>query len=136
MGKLPSAKKITSRLIQLMEDTRKEFSKATKEIVDKSGVIEQDDHYFIKVLVPGFHKEEINIEVDGNVLRVKAKKKEEWKEDGTYSFTDDSMDKSVRIPQNADTDTATAKYDSGILLIRFAKLDKFAKPIIIDDGLK
>jgi len=136
MKKLPSAERILSRVKLLVEAVSGELSDATKDIINSSGITEQDDFYFVKIDMPGFSKEEIDLEIDGNTLRAKAKRKEERQEDGSYSFSEKSKDKATRIPLNADLDTATAKYKDGVILVRFNKLDKGAKPIIIDDNIK
>lgn len=136
MAKLPNAPKIIRKLETLTEDIQGEISSDNdKEDVESSGIIEQDDYYFVKVNIAGFSKDEIDIEIDGNTLRVIAQRKEERQTDGSYSFSAKSKRKAVRIPQNADVDTATAKYKDGILLVRFTKINGNQSSLSVNDNV-
>ena len=64
-----------------------------------------DDTYVLNVEMPGFEKDEININSDLGLVRISAEN-ENKSRSGLYSF-----------PYNADEDTVTAKLRNGILTI-------------------
>ena len=93
----------------------------------KCDIYEKDDIYHIEMDIPGFDKDDINIEVNDGYLTVKAKKSEEVNEEnknyirrersyGEYSRTFNLGD--------ADAENVDAKFEKGTLLITVPKKDE------------
>lgn len=122
-------------MVELTEDIKKEFGKATKDVIEKTGIVEDENHFFVRVEFPGFDKESLDIELDGKQLVVKAKFEKERAEDGEYAFESNAKAKSVRIPNNADPDSAIAKFKDGVVIVRFDKRNPKVRSIHPDENL-
>jgi HSP20 family protein len=88
---------------------------------------EDDKEYCITAEVPGFTKEEINIEVNNGVLNISSEhkeEKEEKEEKKGYIYrerSERSFSRSIRIPENIKTEDMDARLDKGILTLRIPK---------------
>lgn len=99
-----------------------------------TNVTETKKAYNLELSVPGFEKEDLNIEVDKNVLKISAsieskteEKTEEKDEDEKIwrqEFSSSSFSRSFVLPENVDTEKISAKEKSGILKISLPKSDK------------
>lgn len=92
----------------------------------KTDVIENDDEFEVKAELPGFKKEDININYENDTLTIHAihdLNKEQKGEDGKLirsERTSSDVSRSFYLP-DADTDKIGAKYDGGILDIMVPK---------------
>lgn len=92
----------------------------------KTDVIENDDEFEVKAELPGFKKEDININYENDTLTIHAihdLNKEQKDEDGKLirsERTSSDVSRSFYLP-DADTDKIGAKYDGGILDIMVPK---------------
>ncbi|ALJ31121.1 Acid shock protein [Apilactobacillus kunkeei] len=92
----------------------------------KTDVIENDDEFEVKAELPGFKKEDININYENDTLTIHAihdLNKEQKDEDGKLirsERTSSDVSRSFYLP-DADTDKIVAKYDGGILDIMVPK---------------
>ncbi|MDR2918748.1 MAG: Hsp20 family protein [Tannerella sp.] len=95
-----------------------------------TNVKENKKEFLIELSVPGVDKDNFNIEIEKNVLKISARKetKNEEKDNddkilrqefGYYSFS-----RSFIIPENVDTSNIQAKHQNGILEISLPKMDK------------
>ena len=84
-------------------------------------VLEQDDLYEVKFLLPGFDKKEISVTLEGSDLTVSASGD---KEAGDGSFGKGSFSHTIEVPETCDKEKLTAKLDSGILKIVLPKREK------------
>jgi HSP20 family protein len=91
-------------------------------------VTETDQHFMIELAAPGLKKEDFNIEVEGNVLMISSEKESEKKEGEEkenkffrreYSYS--SFSRSFTLPDNADGDKISAKYEDGLLKLTIQK---------------
>jgi HSP20 family molecular chaperone IbpA len=86
---------------------------------------ENENEYIVRAKMPGFKSEDIDIQVSGNVLTIKAEKKGESKEkkDQGY-FEERRLERAITLPAGADVDKVDASYwTNGILVIRLAKTE-------------
>ncbi len=92
---------------------------------------ETDKEYVARVEAPGVHKENMDVNLDGNVLTVSGKRetrmeKEEeeyiWKEREEGRFV-----RSIRLPKAVDPDKVDASYQDGVLTIRLPKREPALK---------
>lgn len=92
----------------------------------KTDVIENDDEFEVKAELPGFKKEDININYQNDTLTIHAihdLNKEQKDEDGKLirsERTSSDVSRSFYLP-DADTDKIGANYDGGILDIMVPK---------------
>ena len=88
-------------------------------------VRETDNNFTIEVAVPGFSKENFDVDVDGSILTVGARKEsEKEEEDKGYTrreFNYSSFTRSFNLPDSADADAITSKYTNGMLNILIPK---------------
>jgi len=93
---------------------------------------ETEDKFGVEVAVPGFEKEDFNIELNNNELTISSEKKEkhEDKEDERYTrreFSYQSFRRSFTLPDTVDGEKISAKYTNGVLHVDIPKREE-AKP--------
>ena len=83
-----------------------------------------DKEYKVEVSAPGFTKEELKIELDNNILRIKGEhaveKKDESKNYTRREFSKNSFNRSFRVPANVSGEI-DAKFENGILTVGIKK---------------
>lgn len=81
--------------------------------------------YDVEMAAPGLTKKDFNVELDNDVLTISSQKKEEGKkkeENFTRrEFSYQSFSRSFTIPEAAESEKISAKYDDGILKISIPK---------------
>jgi HSP20 family protein len=90
---------------------------------------QKPDHFEVTAEVPGFKKEEVNVEVSHGVLKITAEHNEERKDEGEkdgwkyhrMERSSGSLHRSIKLPASADVDRVTASADNGVLTINIAK---------------
>jgi HSP20 family protein len=92
----------------------------------KMDVKENDGAYVVRADIPGVKKEDIKVDVDGNVVSISAEVKEEkeQKEGGRVIRSEryyGSMSRSFSLGQDVDEKTANAKYTDGVLELTLPK---------------
>jgi HSP20 family protein len=72
--------------------------------------------YKVRAELPGLDPEkDVQITVNNGVLTIRAERKEETQARHRSEFRYGSLQRSVRLPVNADEENVTAKYGTGIL---------------------
>ena len=88
---------------------------------------ETGDAVQVKMDVPGVKPEEIEIEVTGNILRVKGEHKEEKEEKGsTYHFIErrkGAFARVISLPASVKEEKVTAECKNGVLTISLPKIE-------------
>ena len=88
----------------------------------KTDIQEDGDNFVLEADLPGFKKEDINIDIDKDCLTISAERKSEEKEDkGDNGFVRreryyGSFSRSFNI-KGIDTDGITAEYNDGVLTL-------------------
>lgn len=80
-------------------------------------IIENENDYTIEVIVPGFNKDEINVNIDDDIITIKSNI--ENKDDKKYYKF--SFEKSYQLPKDVNKDNITAEMNNGILSVRIEK---------------
>ncbi len=92
--------------------------------------MQRPDHFEIKADVPGFTKDQINVEVHDGVLTISAERREETKTEDTdkegvkwhrVERSSGSLRRQVKLPATANWDNITAASDNGVLTLTVAK---------------
>lgn len=88
---------------------------------------EREKDYKIEMAVPGFNKEDINIELDGNKLSIHGKtseKNEIKEEEYTHKeFSFKEFERTFTLPKDIDAKKIEADYKNGILEVTLLKPD-------------
>ena len=93
----------------------------------RTDIIDQGDSYLMKADMPGFNKEDINIDIQGDQLTVSAEHKEENKEDKKGFVRRErrygALSRSFDI-EGIDADKISAAYKNGVLELKLPKIEK------------
>ncbi|CAA6810411.1 MAG: Heat shock protein Hsp20 [uncultured Sulfurovum sp.] len=98
---------------------------------------ETEENYYIEVELPGVKKDDVNIEVDGNVLAISGERlvKEELKDENYHKVESrfGLFSRSFTLPEKVDVSNIEAEVVNGILevLIPKLKVDTSTKKIEI-----
>jgi HSP20 family protein len=77
-----------------------------------------DTEYVLRAELPGLDPgKDITVMVDEGLLTITAERREEEKVRGRSEFRYGMLQRSVRLPANADTGHVTARYDQGVLTV-------------------
>ena len=93
----------------------------------KTDVLDEGDHYELEADLPGFHKEDIKLELQGDNLVISAERHnnaEEKNKDGKVVRMErsyGSYQRSFNVSQ-IDTNNIRASYDNGVLKLQLPKL--------------
>jgi HSP20 family protein len=114
------------------------MDKMTKNSYMNIDLYENEKEAVIEAELPGFQRDEININIENNILNITAQKKEEKEEKNDskkYYIKERYFGKVARafeMPENIDLEKINAKFENGILKITLAKKDEETKNIKID----
>lgn len=79
----------------------------------------------LELAVPGFKKEELKVNVEGDLLTISSEKKDESEEDKNgytrREFNYRSFQRSFQLPQNVDGDNVKASFVDGVLKLSIPK---------------
>lgn len=91
-------------------------------------VSENDTHVTVKASVPGFKKEDIEVEVHDNVLSIKAQHKEEKEEKNERYYRRElsfgSASRRIALPSPVRDTDVHAELKDGVLVMRLAKVQR------------
>lgn len=94
----------------------------------KTDVAETDKTYEIHLAVPGFKKEDFQLELNENYLTISGERKfnEEKKDKSFHSIETyyGSFSRSFRVPENVEASKINAAYNNGILEVTLPKDEK------------
>ncbi|MDQ6735041.1 MAG: Hsp20/alpha crystallin family protein [Nitrospirota bacterium] len=90
---------------------------------------ENERSYWVQAALPGLHREDIEIVVEGQVLTIKGERKEEAlkDKDKTYfvrEFSRGSFVRSFKLPNTADQTKVAATYQDGVLTVELPKREE------------
>ena len=91
-----------------------------------------DNGFSVEMVAPGFKKEDFKIDLNNSLLTISSEKKiaEELKEGEQFTrreFSYQSFSRSFTLPETANVEEITAKYEDGILNVTIPKKEE-AKP--------
>ncbi len=111
------------------------FNTAVGDVVQKAdnkhytnpavNVIEHEDKVELQVALPGYGRDDVNIIVDEDILKLESKEKEAT--EGQYrlrEFNYAGFKKNFRLPEDIDTNKVEAKFDLGILTVTLSKKEE------------
>lgn len=98
-------------------------------------VQEKDNETVVRAEMPGFDKDDIQIEVQGDLMTIRAEKKEEHAEEGREARAFRSFQRTVTLSEGVNADKVDASYSNGVLELRIPWTErKAAKRVAIRGG--
>lgn len=93
-------------------------------------VAELDDAYVIQLALPGWAKNEVTLEVDGDLLHVRGERVDDSEAPAfrRREFGLRAFDKSFHLPESVDVETIGAAMDRGVLNVTLPKVAE-AQPV-------
>jgi len=89
-------------------------------------VEESDKDIVVRLEVPGLDKENCEVLIDGNMLRLNGSKQMERETDtSTYHLMErayGTFQRTIMLPRSVDTERAKASFKNGVLTVRLPKL--------------
>lgn len=95
-----------------------------------TNIFETDKDFKLEMLLPGFKKEDVQLNYHENVLTVKvelSERKEENREDYKYEhreFGVYSFERKFRVPKTVDAEKINARFENGILELTLPKREE------------
>ncbi|HKM20187.1 MAG TPA: Hsp20/alpha crystallin family protein [Candidatus Dojkabacteria bacterium] len=90
---------------------------------------EEDDNFFVKMALPGVKKEEIDIEVEADYVRIKGGQKKEEKDDTNKKYYFKSLEtqfeQTFNLPTAVDASKVEASFKDGVLEVKLPKADEY-----------
>ena len=96
-------------------------------LVPHTDMYEEKDHLVIKTELPGITEKDLEVTLEGDVLTIKAEKKEEVAEDATHHTRERYYGKYIRsmsLPSQINGDKISATFDNGVLELRIPKSEE------------
>ena len=94
-------------------------------------IFEENDNLIIEMAIAGFSKDEINVEIEKDVLKISGKKKEKPQKNYIYNgIAKRALSVNFPLSGKLDTEKVEAKFENGILSIKFPKKEEFKKKVI------
>ena len=89
---------------------------------------EKDKEYLVKAELPGVKKEDLDIDIEKDFLKINAKKFDETKEENKNykhsEFSYGEYSRTIQLPEEIDIDKTEAKLEHGVLKIIAPKIHK------------
>jgi len=106
------------------------FEKGTYPKVD---VRDEETQMVIEAEVPGLKKEQVKVELEGGILRIKGEKKDvDEKKGKSYVHRElkhSAFCRSFALGKNIDTDKIASKFENGVLEVTLPKREPDPKPV-------
>jgi HSP20 family molecular chaperone IbpA len=94
------------------------------------------DEYIVSVDVPGLTKDDIKVEIDGNVMKISGERKPKEKVEGREYLASERtyrrFERSFALPEDVDTNKHDAKVENGVLTLTFGRKNTEDKPKTIE----
>ena len=104
------------------------FEKEFASRVPAVNIKENGKEFKIELSVPGFSKNDFKVNVEGDILTIRAEKEEEKKEESERftrkEFSYSSFSRSFTLPQAANGEKIDAKYENGVLRLALPKKEE------------
>lgn len=90
---------------------------------------EEENNFFVKMALPGVKKDDIDIEVDADYVRIKGGTKKEDKEDTKKKFyfrsLETQFEQTFNLPSSIDVSKVEASFKDGVLELKLPKSEEY-----------
>ena len=104
----------------------------------KMDVEEADKYYLVQMDVPGVKESDIEVELDGNILKISGERKREERKQGKIQSWERSygqFTRTLQLPETAESENIEANYENGVLSLYIPKVEaKESKKIKVETG--
>lgn len=102
-----------------------------------TNVFETEKNFKIELFLPGFAKEDVQMNFHKNVLTIKVDKKEDENKNEEYKYAHRefgtfSFEKQFKIPNSVNTENIDAKFENGVLNIVLPKKEEALEKAPVD----
>jgi HSP20 family protein len=123
-----------NRLFEEFERTTRRFI-TTEEFVELPvDIIDEDDKIKVIADLPGFKKKDIGIHIENGYLVIRARRKEEKKEEGRGYIRQErrygEIYRRIALPTEVNVEEVKATYNNGVLEVTLPKSEKAQKKTI------
>ncbi|RYD61796.1 MAG: Hsp20/alpha crystallin family protein, partial [Verrucomicrobiaceae bacterium] len=91
-------------------------------------VYEKPDAFYMRASIPGVREEDVDLSIEKDVVTLKGTMRCDYEGEGTKVYLLEtpygSFTRSVRLPENCQSDAAEAHFDRGVLTVRIPKAEK------------
>ncbi|WP_243018456.1 MULTISPECIES: Hsp20/alpha crystallin family protein [Candidatus Cardinium] len=105
-----------------------DFSSKRNNVVPRIDVSESNSNYYIEAELPGIELKDIEVQVNGHVLSIRAKKEANTEQKDTNYYIQErytgSLQRSISLPNSADVEQINAKLQDGILRLTIPKKER------------
>ena len=118
---------ILDEINQIAEEFSRRAGLDGNALIPATDIYEEKDELVVKTELPGINQKDLEITLDGDVLTIKAEKREEETEDTTHHNRERYYGKYVRsitLPYHVNRDKASATLENGTLELRLAKAEE------------
>jgi HSP20 family protein len=121
---------VESQIDRLLDDAIQSVNGWSTSWDPACNVFEDEQGFRVQMALPGFDVNQIGVQVENNVLRVKGERKRDESEGRRWyvqGIAEGTFSCSFKLPDYADHEKSTASYKQGLLTITFPKREE-AKP--------
>jgi len=91
-------------------------------------LVESDEEFVVTVDLPGFERDDVEIQVTNRTLRIEAEREEATEEEEEERYLrrerrHESMHRSIRLPGDVDTEAVNARMKNGVLTVTLPKAE-------------
>ena len=90
-------------------------------------LVEREDAYVVAVDLPGFDRDDVEIEVTDATLRIEAERETEIAEEGDryvhHERREESAHRTIELPTEVEKDEVTARMENGVLTITLPRAE-------------
>ena len=97
----------------------------TRRWVPAMDLVERDEHFVLRVDLPGLTEADVKVELEDNVLTIAGERKQEedHRADGYYRLERafGAFSRSLTLPEGVDADAVAARFENGVLEVSVPK---------------
>ena len=112
-------------LVKMEDFFNRSFKDATSGNIPSCELTEDDTSYTLKFDLPGIKKDQVNVEIDGDQLTVKAERHQEKKQESKKKYFSEisygSYMRTMTLPSAIDEKKVDAKFENGVLTVTVPK---------------
>ena len=121
---------VDSQIDRLLDDAIQSVNEWSRAWDPTCNVFEDEQGFTIQMALPGLEGNQINVQIEDNMLRVKGERRGGMSEQRKWhsrGIAEGAFSCSFKLPSYVDHQKSTASYKQGILTITFPKREE-AKP--------
>jgi HSP20 family protein len=118
---------VESQIDRLFDDAIQTVNEWSQSWEPAYNVFEDEQDFTVQIALPGLDVNQIDVQVENNILRVKGERKSDEPEGRrwyTRGIEEGAFSCSFKLPEHADYEKSTASYKQGLLTITLPKREE------------